>query len=299
MPLDINYHHLYYFWICVRAGSLTAASRELHLSQSALSLQLKSLERAMGRRLLDRTRTGVTPTPDGLVVFERCERIFPEGEALSRELRTGARSIARFRIGAAAGLGREFVLRLFARIEGVPHLLPTVLVAPSPELTTALQRRQLDVAVFATDPSSSLGALFRARPIATDSLRFVASPKLVRTLGPFPRRGREYPMLLRPAQHPLREKIRIWMDSRGLSMIPVAETSDVDLLRVLAAQGRGIAALGAESVKDDLDSGRLVRVPGAPTDLNYDVWAAAAVRPPADESPRLAVERIMSMGGER
>lgn len=299
MPLDINYHHLYYFWICVRAGSLTAAARELHLSQSALSLQLKSLERALGRRLLDRARTGVTPTPDGLVVFERCERIFPEGEALSRELRTSARSTARFRIGAAAGLGREFVLRLLDRIEGIPHLLPTVLVAPSPELTVALQRRQLDVAVFATDPSSSLGALFRARPVATDSLRFVASPKLARALGPFPRRGREYPMLLRPAQHPLREKVRMWMESRGLSMIPVAETSDVDLLRALAAQGRGIAALGAESVKEDFDAGRLVRVPGSPLDLDYEAWAATAVRPPADEAPRKAVELIMSMGMPR
>ena len=85
MPLDLNYHHLYYFWVCVRAGSLTAASRELHLSQSALSLQLKSLERALGRRLLDRSRSGVLPTADGRLVFERCERIFPEGESLSNK----------------------------------------------------------------------------------------------------------------------------------------------------------------------------------------------------------------------
>ena len=51
MPLDLNYHHLYYFWSCARIGSLTAAGRELHLSQSALSVQLKSLERSLGRRL--------------------------------------------------------------------------------------------------------------------------------------------------------------------------------------------------------------------------------------------------------
>ena len=299
MPLDINYHHLYYFWVCVRAGSLTAAARELHLSQSALSLQLKSLERSVGRRLLDRTRTGVTPTPDGLLVFERCERIFPEGEALSRDMRSGARSVSRFRIGAAAGLGREFVLRLLARIEGVEHILPTVFVAPGADLTVALQRRQLDVAVYAGDPSAALGAMFRCRPIASDSLRMVASPKLIRQLGPFPRRGREYPMLLRPSNHPLREMIRVWMEGRGLAMLPVAETSDVDLLRALAIQGRGIAALGAESVKEDVDAGRLVRVPGSPTDLTYEAWAAAAVRPPADEGPRQALDLILSMGSSR
>jgi LysR family transcriptional activator of nhaA len=296
MPLDLNYHHLYYFWVCVRAGSLTAASKELHLSQSALSLQLKSLEGAMGRRLLDRSRTGVTPTQDGLVVFERCERIFPEGEALTRELRSGKRAASRFRVGVAAGLGRTFVLKLFDRLDGIQNMLPTLLVSPGTELITALQRRQLDAALFSGDPSSILGPLFRCRPIASDTLRFVASPKLVRALGPFPRRGREYPMLLRPAYHPLREKVRLWMESRGLSMLTVAETYDVDLLRALAVQGRGIAVLGTASIKEETDSGRLIRVPGSPVDLGYEVWAATTLRPPTDEAPRKAVDAIMTMG---
>lgn len=299
MPLDLNYHHLYYFWISVRCGSLTAAARELHLSQSALSLQLKSLEGAMGRRLLERTRTGVLPTADGLLVFERCERIFPEGEALSRDLRSGAKAPARFRVGAAAGLGREFVLRLLSRVEDVEHVLPTVLVAPGGELIQALLHRRVDVAAFVGDPSAQLGASFRCRPIASETLRFVASPALSRSLGPFPRRGREYPLLLRPAHHPLREKVRIWMEKRGAGMLPVAETSDVDLLRELAIRGRGIAVLSAGLVEKDLASGRLVRIPGSPTDLGYQVWAATTLRPPVDEGARKAVELVLGMGAER
>lgn len=298
MPLELNYHHLYYFWVCVRAGSLTAAAKELHLSQSALSLQLKSLEASTGRRLLDRSRTGVSPTADGMLVFERCERIFPEGEALTRDLRAESTAAARFRVGAASGLGRSFLLGVLERIDRVGSLLPTVLVAPGPELAAALQRRQLDIALFAGDPSSTLGPLFRCRPIARDSLRFVAAPKVARGLGPFPRRGREYPMLLRPAYHPLREKVRLWMEDRGLSMLPVAETSDVDLLRALAVQGRGIAVLGLASVKDDLDSGRLVRIAGSPVDLTYEVWAAATLRPAADEAPRKAVDAVFTMPGK-
>jgi len=297
MPLDLNYHHLYYFWVSVRCGSLTAAARELHLSQSALSLQLKSLEGALGRRLLERTRTGVVPTADGHAVFERCERIFPEGEALSRDLRAGAKAPSRLRIGAAAGLGREFVLRVLARVESVPQVIPTVLVAPGTELVQALLRRRLDAAVFAGDPSSQLGSAFRCRAIADVPLRFVASPALSRSLGAFPRRGREYPMLLRPAQHPLREKVQGWMEQRGAALIPVAETSDVDLLRALAVQGRGVAALSAASVEDDLAARRLVRLTGSPLDLSYEVWAAAPARPPVDEAPRKAVELILGMGG--
>ena len=40
----LNYHHLRYFHAIVREGTLTRAAESLHVSQSALSIQLKKLE---------------------------------------------------------------------------------------------------------------------------------------------------------------------------------------------------------------------------------------------------------------
>jgi LysR family transcriptional activator of nhaA len=296
MPLDLNYHHLYYFWVSVRAGSLTAAGRELHLSQSALSLQLKSLERALGRRLLERSRSGVLPTADGRVVFERCERIFPEGESLAALIRSGDRRVTvDFRIGVAGGLGREVVFEALDRIAPIARLKPSVVVSPGEEILASLQHRRLDAGFFSGDTSAQLGPGFRTRRVDVAPVRFVASPDLVRKMGPFPRRGREYPMLLRPPTHPVRKKVEAWMSERGIRAQTVAETADVDLMLALAVQGRGIAVLRANVVRDEIAAGRLVRLAGSPADILHEVWVAVPVRAPADEEARAAAKAIFTM----
>lgn len=297
MPLDLNYHHLYYFWACVRCGSLTAASRELELSQSALSLQLKSLERALGRRLLVRSRSGVVPTAEGRDVFEHCERIFPEGEALSRALRSGSpRAPIQYRIGVGSGLGRDAVLAVLDRIAAVPRLIPMVHVGPGEAVLQRLSRRQLDVALFSGDHSAELGQSYRCRRLDSVPLRFVCTPGLAKRLGSFARRGGEVPMLLPSAGHPVRGKVERWMRERGLKDLPAAETVDAELLRALALRGRGVAVVPQTLVRGDVASGRLVRMPGSPADLLNEIWAASPARPPVDAEPRRATELIMSMG---
>jgi LysR family transcriptional activator of nhaA len=296
MPLDLNYHHLYYFWVCVRAGSLTAASRELHLSQSALSLQLKSLERAVGRRLLDRSRSGVLPTAEGRLVFERCERIFPEGESLAALLRSGERNVpVDFRVGVAGGLGREVIFEMLDLIAPIARLKPSVVVSPGEEILAGLARRRLDVGFFSGDVAAQLGSSFRTRRLDAMPVVFVASPGLLRAMGPFPRRGREYPMLLRPAAHPVRQKVDAWLADRGIRAQTVAETADVDLMRALALRGRGIAVLRQSVVRDDIKARRLVRLSGSPTDIMHEVWVAVPVHPPADQEARDAVKAILAM----
>ena len=85
--IPLNYHHMFYFWTAVKRGSITQASRDLYLTQPALSQQLKQLERSLKRELFTRGRGGIVLTKPGRIVFEHCERIFTEGEALSRSLR--------------------------------------------------------------------------------------------------------------------------------------------------------------------------------------------------------------------
>jgi LysR family transcriptional regulator, transcriptional activator of nhaA len=295
MPLDLNYHHLYYFWVCVRSGSLTAAARELHLSQSALSLQLKSLERALGRRLLDRSRSGVVPTADGRLVFERCERIFPEGESLAAMLRSGGSAPIDFRVGFAGGLGRELIFDALDALAPIKNLKPSVVVSPGEEILANLSRRRLDAGFFSADVAAQLGPSFRSTRLDAMPAVFVAAPALVRAMGPFPRRGSEYPMLLRPAEHPIRRKVDAWLAEQGLRAQIVAETADVDLMLSLALRGRGIAVLRMGLIKADLAAKRLVRLPGSPDDILHEIWAAVPVHPPADLEARQAVAAIMGM----
>ena len=45
--VDLNFHHLRYFWAVARAGSIAQASRELRLSAPALSVQVQALEASL------------------------------------------------------------------------------------------------------------------------------------------------------------------------------------------------------------------------------------------------------------
>ncbi|MGO4750338.1 LysR family transcriptional regulator, partial [Streptomyces sp. 2MCAF27] len=53
-----------------RTGSFTAAATELHLAQSTVTVQIRSLERELGTRLFDRLPAGTTPTPSGRRLLE-------------------------------------------------------------------------------------------------------------------------------------------------------------------------------------------------------------------------------------
>ena len=49
--MNLNYHHLRYFYAIVQAGGLTKAAETLNVSPSALSVQLQQLEHQLGHAL--------------------------------------------------------------------------------------------------------------------------------------------------------------------------------------------------------------------------------------------------------
>ena len=83
----LNYHHLLYFWMVVRTGSVAAASTELKLASPTISVQIRRLEEQLGEKLLRRAGRHVVPTEMGQVVYRYADEIF----ALGRELVDTAR----------------------------------------------------------------------------------------------------------------------------------------------------------------------------------------------------------------
>ncbi|MCA6094909.1 LysR family transcriptional regulator [Streptomyces sp. SCA3-4] len=62
---DVDMRHLRYFLAVVRAGTVSAAAQELHISQPSLSQQIRRLERRVGAPLFHRSSRGVELTPGG------------------------------------------------------------------------------------------------------------------------------------------------------------------------------------------------------------------------------------------
>lgn len=138
---------LRWFVAAVEAGSLSAAAREGHITQPALSVMIAQLERAVGARLLERHRDGVRPTAAGLAVVGIARRMLDDAELAGMAARAAAQSDPGVRI-AVADLA---LLPLLAGTIGAVQLggvgVQVVVGQHRPWETGLLHQRQCDLAV--------------------------------------------------------------------------------------------------------------------------------------------------------
>ena len=113
-----------------RAGGVVAAADLLHITPSAVSQQIRLLERECGARVLDRTPTGAVLTAAGKVLAEAAERIEDELTTVRRELADLDDSIPSgvVRVGGFASAVRALLLPLL-----------TSLAATGPELEVIVE----------------------------------------------------------------------------------------------------------------------------------------------------------------
>src|SRR5215213_3652387 len=78
----LNFHHLRYFWLVAREGSVTRAAKRLRVTQPTVSEQLQALERALDTKLFRREGRSLALTETGRNVLRHAEEIFALGEGL-------------------------------------------------------------------------------------------------------------------------------------------------------------------------------------------------------------------------
>jgi len=103
------------FVAVVHTGSFSAASRQLHMTQSSVSYQIGQLEQRIGAPLFERVGRGVKLTPLGRRLFDICERFLGELTAL-RAAGTGgeARLASVLRLSTGSSFGRYVLAPILA-----------------------------------------------------------------------------------------------------------------------------------------------------------------------------------------
>jgi DNA-binding transcriptional LysR family regulator len=163
----VELRHLIALQAVVAAGSFNAAAARLGYTQSAISAQIRTLERIVGMRLLDRSRgvKGVRLTKEGSILLEYASDIVARFEAASDHL-LGRReaAIARLRIGTFPSTSRAILPNALRRFGLVQPDVEAVLVERFDEelLLDLLEEGAIDLA-FTTLPT-------RRGPFATTGL---------------------------------------------------------------------------------------------------------------------------------
>lgn len=239
----LNYHHLFYFWKVVRAGSIARACVELRLAPPTISAQLRNLEEQMGEKLLTRSGRALVPTEMGRVVFRYAEDIFGLGQEMvdAVKQRPTGRPL-RLVIGVDDVLPKEIAHRL---IEPALHLREKVRIlcreASLERLVAELAVHELDVVLSDAPITPSLNFRAYSHLLGECGVSFVGTPKLAGLLRRrFPKSLYGAPVLLPTADTAIRRNLDHWFDTLGIRPVVVGEFEDYALLRVFGEAGIGV-----------------------------------------------------------
>lgn len=294
--IPLNYHHLYYFWTAAKLGTIRAACQKLFLAQPTLTLQIKALERSFGKRLLTRSRSGVSLTPEGRIAFQYCERIFTQGDELVSAMqpeRTGIPAL--FRLGVAGPISRSFVGQVLKSLRSIDRRLRvSVFGGAHEELRARLESHRIDLVISNVDLSLKMGVEFRSSLAATIPVFFVAAARLVRAIARFPRDMRRLPMILPAEDDPVRKDVDQFLCRKQITVDVMSEVQNADLLRFLALQGQGIAAIDTLTISEDLAFKRLIKLHPRPLGIKQHVWFICGRHPKPNRLLEEAIQGLMS-----
>ena len=143
------------------AGGFTRAAQRLHLTQSAVSHQIRRLEEQVGRPLLCRSTRSLTLTEDGNDFLRYAEQILASLDALNQRFRPSAvAGIVRF--GVPETFMGERLLSLLSRFaRDFPAVRLDVSVNTYPDLRAMIDGDQLDLAVVLSTSKKSDGTVLR------------------------------------------------------------------------------------------------------------------------------------------
>lgn len=258
---DLKPHQLEVFCAIAQHQSYVRAASALHLSQPAVSQQIKALEATLGVRLVARSGRGIALTPAG-------EEILPYAERLLKTLRETGPVVAEIHtlergavtVGASTSAGAYVVPQLLAGFhEQYPGVQLTLTVGNRLSIEEDLLAHRVDLAIIGI---ISRHDRFTVEFLMPNDLIMVAAPfhhiasHAYTTL----RQLQQETLLLRERGSGTRQDMAHLFKHAGVTMREGLELSDTGAIKEAAAAGLGLAVVFRQSVERELADGSLVEL---------------------------------------
>ena len=174
--MDINLELYKVFYYVATTLSFSEASRQLFISQSAVSQSIKTLEKKLGHTLFIRSTKKVLLTPEGELLLEHVKPallMLDEGEALL----SGDNMLkGQLRIGASDTICRYFLIEYFRRFhQSYPDVRIKVTNSTSIGCVELLEKGQVNL-IVCNSPNSRLGNHMKVKVLKDFHDVFVGDP---------------------------------------------------------------------------------------------------------------------------
>ena len=242
--MDINYELYKVFYHVASTLSFSEASKQLFISQSAVSQSIKVLEKKLNQTLFIRSTKRVQLTPEGEILLKHIEpamNLIKKGE--NQLLEANTLNGGQLRIGASDTICRYYLVPYLNRFhKAYPNVHIKVFNFTSIECAHVLENGQVDF-ILSNYPNSGLLASHSVRSIHEFHDVFVANAEAfplkdqVLTLEEL----KEYPIMMLDRKSTTSEFLHSMFQRSHLDLVPEIELSSNDLLIDLARIGLGIA----------------------------------------------------------
>lgn len=251
--MDINYELYKVFYYVGKTLSFSEASKELFISQSAVSQSIKVLEKRLNQTLFIRSTKRVKMTKEGEMLFKHIEpaiNLINRGE--SQILEAGTLNGGQLRIGASDTICRYYLVPFLKDFhQKYPKVHIKVTNGTSLQCVELLETNQVDL-IIVNSPNSRLNSITNVLEVGTFHDVFIANRKY------FPTVDREmtltdlrnYPILMLNKQSTTSEFLHSLFLQQSIDLAPAIELNSNDLLIDMARIGLGVAFVPDYCVKD-------------------------------------------------
>jgi len=242
----LNYHHLLYFWVVAKEGSIVRASQELRLANPTISGQIHRLEEVLGEKLFTRRGRNLVLTEAGRVAYRYADEIFSLGREFVDTLkgRASGRPL-RLVVGVADVLPPSLVRRFLEPAFRLEQPIRVVCRADKSveDFIAELALHRVDVVI--ADGPAGPGVAVRAfnHVLGECGTTFFAAAKLrAKMRGKFPQSLDGVPFILQGAPSAVRRSLEQWFNTQDIKPKIVAECDDSALIKEFGKEGMGVFA---------------------------------------------------------
>lgn len=258
--MNIDYELYRIFYIVAKNGNITRSSKELLISEPAVSKSIKNLEGYLGAPLFTRTKKGVNLTTEGITLYEYISKgieYFKSGEAKFNELinlESGT-----IRIGINTTLTKEF---LMPYLETFHKLYPNINIEIRTNLTSELKSMLKDGLIdmhilnLTNEETKNDFNIIKCKTI-TDC--FVSNKPVKEKISI--KELNNYPLILQDKNSNTRKFLDDFANKYEITLKPKIEIGSYYLVSEFSRIGLGIGYVTKDYIKNNLDKKELFIVP--------------------------------------
>lgn len=262
MEANLNLYHIFY--TVANCKNISAAGKQLFISQPAISKAISKLEDTLETKLFIRNSRGVTLTREGEYLYEQLHFAFTHiknGENKIKKMHQ--LGVGHISIGVSTTLCKYLLLPILNKyIKENPHIRLKITCLTSSETLSALEKGNIDLGLIGL-PEKIHG--FTSTPIGQIHDTFVTTERYLKNLeireGVIQEKALSNSMfMMLHSENISRKYVDQFLRSEDTVLNEIMEVGNMDLLIEFAKIDLGIACVIREFVQKELENGELVEI---------------------------------------